>query len=123
MIALTEGNVMDVDDEYSVEGFVAEIATIDEDPDTTEDNGCVFPGFFQPAHTARSEEDGGPLYRMEVLTSEADALMSSPSKVSDNFLPSANKDDEDLEETLITKTMGAKQTSMEKTKEHSFKKW
>ena len=77
---------------------------------------------------------------------EADALMSSPSKVSDDFLPSANKDyeydDEDLEETPITRKitvkakakevvqvvgkerqvkmaiMGAKQTTMEKkTKE------
>ena len=58
------------------------------------------------------EDDSGPLYRMEALTSEVDALMSSPSKASDNFLPSTSKGDEDnledLEETPIARKITVK---------------
>ena len=58
------------------------------------------------------EDDSGPLYRMEALTLEADALMNSPSKASDNFLPSMSKgneeDLEDLEETPIARKITAK---------------
>ena len=58
------------------------------------------------------EDDSGPLYRMEALTSEADALMNSPSKALDNFLPSTSKGNEDdlenLEETPIARKITAK---------------
>ena len=116
MTAQTKENAMDVDDEHIVEDFAAAMG---KDPDTNEDDGFEFHGFFRPVHTARNEEgdgmgeegkeedDSGPLYRMEALTLAADTLMSSPSKASDNFLPSVsegNKDNlDDLEETPISR--------------------
>ena len=123
-VALTKDNAMNLDDEYGVEDFVAKIAAISEDPGTDEDDGFEFHGFCRPVHTTRGEEEedgmgeeeeeenSGPLYRMEALTLEADALMSSPSKASDNFLPSTskgNEDDlEDLEETPIARKITVK---------------
>ena len=124
-VAQTKDDAMNIDDEYGVEDFAAEIAAISEDPNTDEDDGFEFHGFRRPVHTARSEEeedgtgeeggeedDSGPLYRMEGLTSEADTLMNSPSKASDNFLLSASKGDEDdledLEETPIARKITAK---------------
>ena len=47
-VALTEDNVMNIDDEYSVEDFVAEIAAIGKDPNTDEDDGFEFHGFCRP---------------------------------------------------------------------------
>ena len=47
------------------------------------------------------EEENSPLYRMEALTSEADVLMSSPSKVADNFLPSEGDCEDDHKDTPI----------------------
>ena len=41
---------------------------------------------------------------MEALTSEAEVLMSSPSKASENFLES----EDDTEETLITRSIAVK---------------
>ena len=107
---------MNFDDEYGVEDFAAEIAAISKDPNTDEDDGFEFHGFCRLVRTTRSEEeeedDSCPLYRMEALTSEADALMNSPSKASDNFLPSTSKGDEDdledLEETQIARKITAK---------------
>ena len=49
-------------------------------------------GKVEGEESKESQEENGPLYRMEVLTSEADALMSSPSKVANNFLPSEGED-------------------------------
>ena len=45
-----------------------------------------------------------PLYRMDVLTLEADTLMSSPSKALDDFLPS----EDDHEDTPITRKVAVK---------------
>ena len=89
---LTEDNMMEIDDKYSMEDFAAEMAAIS-DHDNQEDE-LEFPGFCRPACTARNikgeeeeeeEEEDRPLYNIEALTSEADAMMSSPSKVSNNF--------------------------------------
>ena len=124
-VALTEDNAMNLDDEYGVEDFVAKIAAISEDPNTDKDDRFEFCGFCRLVHTARSEEeeedgmgeegkeddDSGPLYRMEALTSEVDTLMNSPAAL-DNFLLSASKGDEDdledLEETPIARKITAK---------------
>ena len=58
------------------------------------------------------EDDSGPWYRMGALTSEVDALMSSPSKALDNFLLSTSECDEDdledLEETPIARQITVK---------------
>ena len=124
VVALTKDNVMNLDDEYGVEDFPAEIAAISKDPDTDVDVRFEFHGFCRPVCTTRSEDedgmgeegeeddDSGPLYRMEALTSEVDTLMSSPSKALDNFLPSMRKGDEDdledLEETPIARKITVK---------------
>ena len=47
----------------------------------------------------RSDEEDGPLYKMDALTSEADALTSSPFKPSGNSTSS----EEDINETLIAR--------------------
>ena len=119
-VALTKDNAMNLDNEYGVDDFAAEIAAICEDPDTDVDDRFEFHGFHRPVCTTRGEEeeedkeedDSGPLYRMEALTLEADALMSSPSKASDNFLPSTSKGDEDgledLEKTPIARKITVK---------------
>ena len=39
------GDAMDVDDEYGVEDFIAEIEKVDDNPDTDDDDKCEFPGF------------------------------------------------------------------------------
>ena len=39
------GDAMDVDNEYGVEDFVAEIEKVDDNPNTDEDDKCEFPGF------------------------------------------------------------------------------
>ena len=129
VVALTENNAMNLDNKYGVEDFVAEIAAISEDPNTDEDDKFEFCGFHRPVHTSRSEEeedgieeggkeedDSGPLYRMEALTSEVDALISSPSKASDNFLPSASEGDEDwvVGKGRYVKTKDAKEMTIEK---------
>ena len=77
---------MDINNKYGVEDFAAKIAAIsDHGSDSVDER--EFRGFCRLAHTATNieegEEENGPLYRMEALTSEADALMSSPSKVAD----------------------------------------
>ena len=104
-----------------MEDFAAEIAAIllgleDE---------CEFCGFRQLAHAAKnteeegkegkeSEEADGPLYRMEVLTSEVDTLMTSPSKSLDAFLPSeepsedSDDHEDDHEDTLIARKVVVK---------------
>ena len=83
---------MEIDDEYGVEDFAAKMAAIS-DHDNLEDE-WEFPGLHRPACTARNineegeeeeEEEDGPLYNMEALTSEVHTMMSSPSKVSNNF--------------------------------------
>ena len=89
-IRLTGGSVMDIDNEYGVEDFAAEIAVISDHGSDLVDKR-EFCGFCRSAHTAmnieegevegeESEEENSPLYRMEALPSEADALMSSPSR-------------------------------------------
>ena len=99
------GDAMDVDDEYGVEDFVAEIEKVDDDPNTDEDDECEFPGFHRTARTTgvsgeeRSGEEDGPLYKMDALTSEADALTSSPFKPSGNSASS----EEDVNETPIAR--------------------
>ena len=59
------GDAMDVDDEYGVEDFVAEIEKVDDNPNTDEDDECEFPGFHRTACTTgmsgeerSGEEDG-----------------------------------------------------------------
>ena len=93
------------------------------DHDDSEDE-CEFPGFCRLAHTAgninkEEEEEDGPLYNMEALMSELDTMMSSPSKVSNNFQPSEDKDnlEDDLEETPTTRkiTVRAKGKEMKVT--------
>ena len=87
----TEDSRMEIDDEYGMEDFAAEMAAIS-DHDDLEDE-LEFPWFFRLARTARNikgeeeeeEEEDGPLYNMEALMSEVDTMMSSPSKVSNNF--------------------------------------
>ena len=54
----------------------------------------------------RVEKEDSPLYRMEVLTSDVDTLMSSPSKSLDTFLPS--EDEDDHEDTPITRKITVK---------------
>ena len=115
-IRLTEGSTVDIDDEYGVEDFVAKIAAIsDHGPDLMDE--YKFCGFCRSVHAAMNIEEGkvegkevkeenGLLYRMEVLISEADTLMSSPSKVSDNFLPSG--DQYDHEHTPIARKIAVK---------------
>lgn len=110
-INLTKGNLntMEIDDEYGMEDLAAEIAAISWD---SEDE-CEFQGFCRSAHAARNIEEEGkegekkdsPLYRMEVLTSDVDTLMSSPPKSLDTFLPSEDEDDheDDHEDTPITR--------------------
>ena len=110
--------MIDVDNESSVEEFAAEISPLDDDCDTNEDNACEFPRFHRLVHTARSEEgteerkkeeedyDDGSLYRMEALTSEVDALLSSSFKASDNFLPSPSEDN--VEVTPIARKIAIK---------------
>ena len=49
----------------------------------------------------RSDEENRPLYKMDALTSEADALMSSPFKLSGNSISS----EEDINETPIVRKM------------------
>ena len=99
------GDAMDVDNEYGVEDFIAKIEKVDDDPNTNEDNECEFPGFHQTAHTTgmsgeeRGDEEDGPLYKMDALTSEADALTSSPFKLSGNSTSS----EEDVNETPIAR--------------------
>ena len=58
----------------------------------------------------RSDEESGPLYKMDALTSEADALMSSPFKPSGNSALS----EEDVDETSITRKIAERK---EKAKE------
>ena len=108
-INLTKGNLnaMEIDNEYSVEDFATEIAAMS--PDLEDE--CEFCGFFRLTHAARNieereegEEEDGPLYRIDVLTSGVDALMSSPSKALDNFLPS----EDDHEDTPITRKVAVK---------------
>ena len=107
-INLTEGNLnaMEIDDEYGVEDFAAEIAAMS--PDLEDE--CEFCGFCRSAHASRNieesegEEEDGPLYRMDVLTSEVDTLMSSPSKALDYILPS----EDDHEDTPITRKVAVK---------------
>ena len=88
-----------------LEDFVAEIEKVDDDPNTDEDDECEFPGFHQTAHTTgmsgeeRSGEKGGPLYKMDALTSKANALTSSPFKPSGNSASS----EEDVNETPIAR--------------------
>ena len=59
------GDAMDVNDEYGVEDFVAEIEKVDDNPDTNEDDKCEFPGFHRTARTTgmsseeRSDEEDG----------------------------------------------------------------
>ena len=77
MVMIKGYNAMDVDDEYGVEDFNAEIAALGDGKDNEEDR-CVFPGYCSPVKTTWSKEEDGPLYRMEALTSEVEALMSSP---------------------------------------------
>ena len=106
-----------------MEDFAAEIAAIS-DHDLDSEDECEFCGFCRLAHAARNiekegeeeegEEEDGPLYRMEMLTSEADTLMSSPSKALDNFLPSKelsedeDNHDDDHEDTLIARKVAVK---------------
>ena len=95
-----QDHAMDVDDEYDVEEFVAEVEKVDDDPNTDEDAKYVFCGFHRTAGTTgTSDEKSGSLYRMDALTSEADALMSFPFKPSVNSASS----DKDVDETLIMK--------------------
>ena len=122
-INLTKGNldVMEIDDEYGVEDFAAEIAAIS----SGSEDECEFYGFCRSAHAAKnieeegkegkeSEEEDGPLYRMEALTSEADALMTFPSKSLDAFLlseePSEDLDnpEDDHKDTPITRKVAVK---------------
>ena len=98
---------MEIDDEYSVEDFATEIAAMS--PDSEDE--CEFCGFRRSTHAARNieeskegEEEDGPLYRMDALTSEVDALMSSPSKALDYILPS----EDDHEDTPIARKVAVK---------------
>ena len=54
-----------------------------------------------------SEEESGPLYRMDALTSEADILISSPSGKSDHYITQSEEEEEptsdDTEETPIVR--------------------
>ena len=101
--AMTKGyDAMDIDNEYSVEDFATEIAALGDGED--DEDECVFPGYCRPMQTTWSKEEDGPLYRMEVLTSEVEALMSTPSKASKKFLLS----EDDTEETLIARRIMVK---------------
>ena len=136
---------MEIDNECGVEDFAAKIAAVSDHSLDSEDE-CEFCGFFGSVHAARNiEEEGkeedGPLYRIEVLTSGADALVSSPSKASDNLLlreePSEDEDENDHDDTLLTrkvtvkgkgKVMGKGRQVMtgedlRKTKGTFFEKW
>ena len=99
------GDAMDVNDKYGVEDFVAEIEKVDDDPNTDEDHECELPGFHRTACTTgmsgeeRSGEEDGPLYKMDALTSKANALTSSPFKPSGNSASS----EEDVNETPIAR--------------------
>ena len=65
----------------------------------------MFCGFCRTAGTTgTSDEESGPLYRMDALTLEANALMSSPFKPSVNSASS----EEDVDETLIVKKIAEK---------------
>ena len=109
---------MGINNKYGVEDFAAEIAAISDHGSDSVDE-CEFCEFCKSVHAAMNIEEGevegevegkegkeedGPLYRMEVLTSEADVLMSSPSKAMDNFLPS----EEDHEDNLIARKVAVK---------------
>ena len=91
--------------------FVAEIEKVDDDPNTNEDNECEFPGFHRTARTTgmsgeeRSDEEDGPLYKMDALTSEADALTSSLFKLSGNSASS----EEDVNETPIMRKIAERE--------------
>ena len=66
-IRLTGGSMMDIDNEYGVEDFSAEIAAISDHGSDSVDE-CEFHGFCRSAHTAMNIEEGkdenGPLYKM-----------------------------------------------------------
>ena len=96
---------MDIDNENGVMDFIAEVAELD-DPDPEEDDGCKFPGFQRievRSENKDDEDEDGPLYNMDVLTSEADDLMSSAFKP--YHYPEQSEEDieEDIEETPITR--------------------
>ena len=119
-IRLTRGSTMDINNKYGVEDFAAKIAVIsDHGSDLVDEH--EFCGFCISVHTATNIEEGkvegkegkeenGSLYRMEALTSEADTLMSSPSKVADNFVPSEGEDDheDNHKDTPIARTVMVK---------------
>ena len=94
-----QDHAMDIDDECGVEEFLTEVEKVG-DPNTDEDDKYVFHGFCRTAGTTgMSDEERSPLYRMDASASEANALMSSPFKLSVNSASS----EEDVDETPITK--------------------
>ena len=106
---------MDVDDN-GVEDFLAKIDEISEGNKSDEEDGVLWPGFQWCMKDVEIEmepewedEESGPLYNMDILTSEANIFMSSPSGKSDNFvLPSeeerlSTSDDGDVEETQVVR--------------------
>ena len=103
-------------DDNGVEDFLAEINEISEGNESNDEGRALWPGFQQCTKDVEMEmepeqddEENGPLYNMDVLTSEPDIFMSSPSGKSDDFvLPSEEEersvsDSEDVEETPVVR--------------------
>ena len=102
---------MDVDEGGEFEDFVAEMVEIDDDSDPDE-GGTLWPGFWWPVKVMSMQDcddEEGDLFKMDALTSEADAiLMSFPSKKSDEFVMLSEEDLEDIEETPVAWRVVAK---------------
>ena len=108
----TNGDGIDI----NVSGWISDF--IDEDSGPDEEDGTLWRGFRQHAQGVRmgekmepeeeeSEEESGPLYRMDTLTSEANMFISSPSGKWDDYLMHSEKEEEstsdDAEETPIVR--------------------
>lgn len=82
---------VDEEDEFGLAEFHAQVAEMEDDPEADDDSSEVF-RFRLPKQAEvkeEEEEDEGPLYRMEGLTSEADMILTSPLNASNDFvLPS-----------------------------------
>ena len=52
--------------------------------------------------TRDRDDEEGDLFKMDTLTSEADAILMSPSKKSDEFIMPSEEESEDIEETPVT---------------------
>ena len=95
---------MDVDEGGEFKDFVAEMVEIDDNLDPDE-GGTLWPGFRRPVKvmsTRDRDDEEGDLFKMDALTSEADTILMSPSKKSDEFImPSEEEESEDIEETPV----------------------